>query len=155
MGGFSWLLRRPAAAGDPTHALFAAQSHSIVDNLVALLRGSRAWNCSAVGCGSCYSDCRHQPQQKSPLLLFRKIPRSPVGSRDCDCEPFARYNRLSHARPPRTNRQLRTRRQSGSFSGPTMLASSRKLQICSWCEPAHRRAGATIVKSEWLPARPS
>jgi len=46
MGGFSWLARRPAAAGDPTHALFAAQSHSIVDNLVALLEHSRAWNCS-------------------------------------------------------------------------------------------------------------
>src|SRR5215467_6695166 len=46
MGGFSWLARRPAAAGDPTHALFAAQSHSIVDNLVALFEHSRAWNCS-------------------------------------------------------------------------------------------------------------
>src|SRR5215469_18777627 len=46
MGGFSWLARRPAAAGDPTHALSAAQSHSIVDNLVALFEHSRAWNCS-------------------------------------------------------------------------------------------------------------
>src|SRR5215470_10420552 len=46
MGGFSWLARQPAAAGDPTHALFAAQSHSIVDNLVALFEHSRAWNCS-------------------------------------------------------------------------------------------------------------
>src|SRR6516162_6377298 len=46
MGGFSWLARRPSAAGDPTHALFAAQSHSIVDNLVALFEHSRAWNCS-------------------------------------------------------------------------------------------------------------
>src|ERR1700750_1405421 len=46
MGGFSWLVRRPAAASDPTHALFAAQSHSIVDNLVSLLRHSPAWNCS-------------------------------------------------------------------------------------------------------------
>src|SRR5215469_7761480 len=46
MGGFSWLARRPAAAGDPTHALFAAQSHSIVDNLVPLFEHSRAWNCS-------------------------------------------------------------------------------------------------------------
>src|SRR6516225_4597307 len=50
MGGFSWLIPRPAAAGGPTHALFAAQSHSIVDNLVALLRHSRAWNCSAADC---------------------------------------------------------------------------------------------------------
>ena len=30
--------------GDPTHALFAAQSRSIVDNLVALFEHSRAWN---------------------------------------------------------------------------------------------------------------
>jgi hypothetical protein len=29
-----------------THALFADQSHSIPDNLVALLGYSRAWNCS-------------------------------------------------------------------------------------------------------------
>jgi len=39
------LVRRPAAAGDPTHALSADQSHSIRDNFVALLRDSRAWNC--------------------------------------------------------------------------------------------------------------
>src|SRR5215469_3040773 len=50
MGGFSWLARRPAAAGDPTHALFAPQSHSIPDNLVALLGHSRAWNCSDPEC---------------------------------------------------------------------------------------------------------
>jgi hypothetical protein len=35
------------AAGDPTDALLADQSHSIPDNLVALLGHSRAWNCSA------------------------------------------------------------------------------------------------------------
>jgi hypothetical protein len=29
-----------------THALFADQSHSIVDNLVALLGHCRAWHCS-------------------------------------------------------------------------------------------------------------
>ena len=40
------MVRRPAAASSPTHALFAAQSHSIVDNLVALLRYRRALNCS-------------------------------------------------------------------------------------------------------------
>jgi len=50
MGGFSWLVRRPAAAGDPTHALFAAQSHSIVDNLVALFEHSLAWHCSNQQC---------------------------------------------------------------------------------------------------------
>jgi hypothetical protein len=35
------------AAGDPTHALFADQSQSIPDNVVALLGRIRAWNCSA------------------------------------------------------------------------------------------------------------
>src|SRR5215469_10459014 len=64
MGGFSWLTRRLAAAGDPTHALFAAQSHSIVDNLVALFEHSRAWNCSgktaliSVAHYSVHSRCR-------------------------------------------------------------------------------------------------
>jgi hypothetical protein len=34
-----------AAAGEPTHALFADQGQSIPDNLMALLSQSRAWNC--------------------------------------------------------------------------------------------------------------
>src|SRR5215813_2511915 len=59
MGGFSWLARRPAAAGDPTHALFAAQSHSIVDNLVALFEHSRARNCS-----SDILECRRIPSNR-------------------------------------------------------------------------------------------
>jgi hypothetical protein len=46
MGGSSSVIRRPAAVGDPTHALFADQSHSIPDNLVALLGAIRAWHCS-------------------------------------------------------------------------------------------------------------
>src|SRR5215469_15016289 len=46
MGGFSWLTRRPLPPVTHTHALFANQSHSIPDNLVALLGHSRAWNCS-------------------------------------------------------------------------------------------------------------
>ena len=45
-GGFSWLVPRPLPRGDPTHALFAGQSHSIPDNLMALLSPRRAWNCS-------------------------------------------------------------------------------------------------------------
>jgi hypothetical protein len=32
-----------------THALFAGQSHSIPDNLVALSGAIRAWNCSNPG----------------------------------------------------------------------------------------------------------
>src|SRR5215471_6943987 len=55
MGGFSWLVPRPTAAGDPTHALFAGQSHSIVDNLVALFEHSRAWNCSTADACMGYS----------------------------------------------------------------------------------------------------
>src|SRR5215467_12019762 len=46
MGGVSWLTRRPLSPVTHTHALFADQSHSIPDNLVALLPHSRAWNCS-------------------------------------------------------------------------------------------------------------
>jgi hypothetical protein len=44
---------------DPTHALFADQSHSIPDNIVALFGRMRAWNYSAetarsaVGCSPC------------------------------------------------------------------------------------------------------
>src|SRR5438067_2231748 len=45
MGGVS-CLRRHSADGDHTHALFADQSHSIPDNLVALLGSIRAWHCS-------------------------------------------------------------------------------------------------------------
>src|SRR5215472_11698075 len=46
MGGFSWLTRRPLPPVTHTHALFAGQSHSIPDNLVALLGHRGAWNCS-------------------------------------------------------------------------------------------------------------
>src|SRR5215471_16449389 len=67
MGGFSWLARRPAAAGDPTHALFAAQSHSIVDNLVALFEYSRAWNCSSDILG-----CLRRDQDAGPGSLTRR-----------------------------------------------------------------------------------
>src|SRR5207248_10701487 len=41
--GFS-CLRGGGAAGDPTDALLADQSHSIPDNLVALFGAVRAWN---------------------------------------------------------------------------------------------------------------
>src|SRR5712671_664104 len=63
MGGVS-CLRRRSTDGDPTHALVAAQSHSFPDNLVALLAGIRAWNCStqnarsAVRVGSLNLDMR-------------------------------------------------------------------------------------------------
>src|SRR5215470_15185238 len=46
MGGFSRLTRRRVPPVTHTDALFAGQSHSIPDNLVALLGTSRAWNCS-------------------------------------------------------------------------------------------------------------
>src|SRR5215472_2586821 len=47
MGGSSRLNRQRLPPVTHTHALFADQSHSIRDNLVALLSHSRAWNCSA------------------------------------------------------------------------------------------------------------
>src|SRR6202043_3823560 len=46
MSGCSWLTRRRFRR-DPTHALFADQSHSIPDNIVALFGRMRAWNYSA------------------------------------------------------------------------------------------------------------
>src|ERR1700730_9895374 len=46
MGGCSCLSRRRFRR-DPTHALFADRSHSIPDNVVALLGRIRAWNYSA------------------------------------------------------------------------------------------------------------
>jgi len=44
--GFPGLPPRPLPRVAHTHALFADQSHSNPDNLVALLSQSRAWNCS-------------------------------------------------------------------------------------------------------------
>src|SRR5215467_3263216 len=46
MCGFSRLTRRRVPPVTHTDALFAGQSHSIPDNLVALFGASRAWNCS-------------------------------------------------------------------------------------------------------------
>src|ERR1700726_4380554 len=45
MSGCSWLTRRRFRR-DPTHALFADQSHSIPDNIVALFGRIREWNYS-------------------------------------------------------------------------------------------------------------
>src|SRR5215472_16156646 len=62
-----------------THALFAEQSHSIPDNLVALLRHSRAWNCSSpermtaervIGSTVGWLNCEALSWQ-CPLLLYR------------------------------------------------------------------------------------
>src|SRR6516164_3533829 len=63
MGGVS-CCPAAAAAGDPTHALFADKIHSIPDNLMALLGHSRAWNCSA------------QPARSAVRLLFAEPPDS-------------------------------------------------------------------------------
>src|SRR6516225_616559 len=46
MGGFSWLTRRRLPPVTHTHALFADQSQSILDNLLVLLGQSSVWNCS-------------------------------------------------------------------------------------------------------------
>src|SRR5215467_4157812 len=96
MGGFSWLARQPAAAGDPTHALFAAQSHSIVDNLVALFEYSRAWNCSSDILG-----CLRRDQDAGPGSLTRRrqlsmhfcrvVAKSPRSPRRACPTPDGRY----------------------------------------------------------------
>src|ERR1700730_672539 len=57
MNGCPCLTRRRFRR-DPTDALFADQSQSILDNLVGLLRRSRAWNCLAGNCG-----CDERDQQ--------------------------------------------------------------------------------------------
>ena len=57
-GDWGPMFDRMIAAADATDALFADQSQSILDNLVALLRRSRAWNCSAGNCG-----CTQRDQQ--------------------------------------------------------------------------------------------
>src|SRR5215831_8454632 len=86
MGGSSWLVRRPAAAGDPTHALFANQSHSIVDNLVALLRDSRAWNCSDAErvLGNTSRSAEREPTAKCLLseVIRKQIPIGSFTARD-------------------------------------------------------------------------
>ena len=46
IGGFSRLTRRRLPPVTHTDALFADQSQSILDNLVALLGQSSAWNCA-------------------------------------------------------------------------------------------------------------
>src|SRR5947207_3146093 len=46
MGRVSWLTRRRVPPVTHTHALSADQSHSIPDNLMALLGAVRAWHCS-------------------------------------------------------------------------------------------------------------
>src|SRR5215471_2855847 len=92
MGGFSWLARRPAAAGDPTHALFAAQSHSIVDNLLALFEYSRAWNCSSdiLGCLR-----RDQDAGKGSLTRRRQLSGLSVAASRGERYPRPARKRLS------------------------------------------------------------
>src|ERR1700746_120581 len=46
MGRVSWSTRRRGPPVPHTHALFADQSQSIPDNLMALLGAVRAWHCS-------------------------------------------------------------------------------------------------------------
>src|SRR5262249_15840900 len=79
------LLVDPAAtaAGEPTHALFADQSHSIPDNLMALLSRSRAWHCSpetsrsAAGSAAisrrCASTVRRLTRLWSPTMILKPM----------------------------------------------------------------------------------
>jgi hypothetical protein len=103
MGEFSWLARRPAAAGDLTHALFAAQSHSIVDNLVALFEHSRAWNCSNQE--PALNDINRSLNGASPPRLY--IETGPL---------------LRSGRPYRISRSLRTIARVCAFAPPTRSA---------------------------------
>src|SRR6516162_10131346 len=100
MGGFSWLVRRPAAAGDPTHALFAAQSHSIVDNLVALFEHSRAWNCSNQE--GALADINGSLNGRSAKQLRRPVPAS--------SETRHQFDQNNHVFPWRSSRRVRLSR---------------------------------------------
>src|SRR6202047_5110937 len=90
MSGCSRLTRRRFRR-DPTHALFADQSQSIPDNLVALFDRIRAWNYSAetarsaVGCSprsgseTVASQAEHCCHPASRLRSFRSA-RLSLGS---------------------------------------------------------------------------
>src|SRR6476661_4330431 len=88
MGG-SPCLRRRNADGDHTHALVAQQSHSFLDNLVALLAGIRAWNCSTQNTSSSIEPCACPslhllppccPAPPTPCLPARDGSSSPSGT---------------------------------------------------------------------------
>src|SRR6516162_7875698 len=86
MGGFSLLTPAGGAAGDPTHALFANQSHSIPDNLVALLGHSRAWNYSAENAARLTTFCCSTARQNAvPWTRSRAgpVPKSRTWSAGC------------------------------------------------------------------------
>src|SRR5882757_7583514 len=68
MSGYSCLTWRRFRR-DPTDALFADQSQSILDNLVAFWRRSRAWNCSAGNCGCTQRDQQAQFRRERCSLL--------------------------------------------------------------------------------------
>jgi hypothetical protein len=63
MGWVSWLTRRRVPPVTHTHALFADQSHSIPDNLVALLGAVRAWNYSGRTLQSILAMTGHRPDE--------------------------------------------------------------------------------------------
>src|SRR5215469_11611899 len=74
MGGVSWWTWRPLPLVTHTRALFADQSHSIPDNLVALLGHCRAWNCSnperVFGSTSGFGDGKPHWNNIHPLKSF-------------------------------------------------------------------------------------
>src|SRR5262250_3216885 len=86
-----------------THALFAGQSHSIPDNLVALLSHSRARNCSdseRVFGNTSGSAEPENPLERCPLSegIRKQIPTGSFTARD----PKPTSDALRRSRPMRT-----------------------------------------------------
>src|SRR5208282_85778 len=73
--GWVLLIDLRGCAGDPTHALFGSQSHTIRDNVMALLGAIRAWNCSAANCGSYWADFGNvEPKSQENRCPDQRVP---------------------------------------------------------------------------------
>src|SRR5206468_138911 len=115
MSGCPCLIRRQFRR-DPTDALFADQSQSILDNLVALSRRSRAWNCS-VGTAAVLSGISRQSFEGNDAL-------DGWGSAICSTADHGSVVRLVAACPPRLPAALavfQAARGPRSYSAPPLL----------------------------------
>src|SRR5215468_12759548 len=98
MGGSPGWTRRLLPPVTHTHALFAGQSHSIPDNLVALLGHRGAWNCSnpkrVFGNTSSFAE-RENSLELCPLseVIRKPVPTGSFSARDP--KPTARPRRMS------------------------------------------------------------
>src|SRR6201982_1957026 len=68
--GWGLLIDLRGCAGDPTHALFSGQSHTIRDNVMALFGAIRAWNCSAANLARTggFRQCGTESQSNDALV---------------------------------------------------------------------------------------